>query len=361
MAITAVDEMIDYLRTRLERYAHAVADECGQGLTDEARKAEDLFMNIFNEAGKAVGFKFCNLNGVLTSLPTGNEAQLLSKLNFPGVDLADSNNGVCVQITFQSSHFQQKTDSTIKGFYKSGLDTLHTRIWLVFASQMRAPNVKINGHDKNLTHIFGMHDLVEWVRCQRHSYDDNSPIERVYNCVRYWLDSKKPSSLGMFDTDVHHEKAVEYQKEINKISSRVYYTSERSDYCRDIDFEAYTTLKKFTCWRDSVSVGIGSAYKKWSQIPVFRNLEEKIDNIAGSIVRHVENISPGFDYKSIQPWKNSYNLDWTPTGYISFRYGETLSDEELAHCKDIREKLLQLRDLIDKHRMELKEFGKKPY
>ena len=293
MAITAVDNMIEYLRRRLERYAHAVADECEQGLTDEARKAEDLFMHIFNEAGKTVGFEFYNLNGALTSLPTDNEARPLSKLNFPGVDLADDKNGVCVQITFQSSHFQQKIDNTINSFYKSGLHNQHTRIWVVFASQMQAPKVKINGHDKNLTLVLGMHDLVEWVRYQRNSYDDNSPIERVYNCIQYWLDSKQPSSFGVFDADLHHEKAVEYQKELNKISSQLYYGLERSDHCRDIDLKAYATLKNFTYWRNRASIGLGSTYKKWSQLPAFRVLEEKIDKIAESIVSHIENIGRG--------------------------------------------------------------------
>lgn len=361
MAIAAVDNMIDYLRRRLERYSHAVVDECEQGFTDEARKAEDLFMHIFNEAGEKVGFEFYNLNGSLTNLPTDNEARPSGKLNFPSVDLADNNNGVCVQITFQSSHFQQKIDSTISSFYKNGLDELYTRIWVVFASQMQAPKVKINGHDKNLTVVLGMHDLVEWVKYQRNSFDDNSSIERAYKCVQYWLDSQQPSSFGVFNAELQHEKAIEYQKELNKISSQIFYEAQRSDHCRYVDLKAYSTLKTFTYWRNSASIGIGSAYKKWSQIPAFRVLEEKIDNIAASVVRHIDNTGRGVDIRCDQGWMDSYDYSGFPTGYRSFKYGAILNDEELAHCTDVREKLLQLQDLIDKHAAELRLFGTKPY
>ncbi|QZD69028.1 SMEK domain-containing protein [Pseudomonas sp. 3-2] len=359
MAIAAAEDMVNYLRKRLERYASAVVDECQLGLTDEARKAEDLFMHLFNEAGKPIGFEFYNLNGTLTEFPTINAPQEFFGLNFPAVDLADDKNGVCIQITFQSGNFQQKTDSTINGFYKHELDKTHTRIWIVFASQMRAPKVKINGHDSNLTSIFGMQDIVDWVKYQNNSFNDNSPLERAHDCVKYWLDLKIPSSLGVIDTDLHHEKAVSYQKELNKISSNLFYGLERYDHCREIDLQSYRTLKTFVTDRQSAARGVGSTFKKWSQLPMFRALEEKIDALAEQIYRSVENFDPNFKFP--YGWSDSIDFRGFATGNRSFQYGQALSEDELSYCKSLRKKLLNLHDLIERHQLELRTFGQKPY
>ncbi|WP_236196011.1 SMEK domain-containing protein [Pseudomonas glycinae] len=360
MAIAAVENMISYLRNRLERYSNAVVDECQRGLTDEARKAEDLFMHLFNEAGKPVGFEFRNLNGVLTELPTGNNiTQTHSKPNFPAVDLADEKNGVCIQITFQASNFQQKIDDTIKNFYKHKLDETHTRIWIVFASQTRAPKVKINGHDLHLTSVLGMQDIVEWIRYQNNSFDDNSPIERAHNCVQYWLDLKLPSSMGVIDTDLHHEKAVSYQKELNKISTNLFYGLERYDHCREIDLQAYRSLKNFVRDRQNAAIGVGSTFKKWSQLPMFRVLEERIDETANWIYRTIENFD--LDFKFPYGWNDSVDCRGFATGNRSFQYAHILSDDELKYCKTVRKKILDLRDLIERHRLELSTFGQKAY
>ncbi len=361
MALASAERMIDYLSQRLRQHAYAVIDECKQGFTDEAKKAETLFMHLLNEAGSYAGFSFRNMN-VWPNTPRLSEKPVDEQngINYPAIDLADERNGVCVQITFQGENPQQKINHTINNFIKHQLKEQYTRVWIIYAAHNRAPKVKANSYDKNLVSIFGLQDIVDWVKYQSDCTKSDGPLTRAHDCVKYWLDGTHPPRFGTINTDEHHEKAIAYQQGLSKLPYDPLANLPRTDYCQYIEVRDFRSLCAFNSLRQQASMKPGSNFKKWSQLPDFRHLEQDIDELVAELVDNFNNHFPkGFD--SVGRWSEPQSWDGFPSSHRIFKDGLELNDSELEYCRSIRNKLLQLMKLINDHKQRLASFGKTPY
>lgn len=338
MPITAAHQMLDYIRTRLDRYAEQVSRQCALGFNDEAKKAETFYQHLFN----CLGYQFENMNSLgdnpLLDLP---EDLPPGSLNYPAIDLGDSKARIAVQISFQRRNQTQKLDRTYAKFLKHDLHKQYDVLWLLFptASANSAPYCDPIDYPEVDISVATHENLVEIL-------ERKTPrrIRDTYDFVRYWLDGTFPDGTTINRRE-EHAIAVRFDQLLSAIPPPYGRGSNalREKAQRVLEVRYCKAVSAFVAARTRASKNTGGAYAHYPLLPEFRMLEQRID----SLTQELDVKFFGGRGATMPAWQQ---LSYPHREFMGFKPGSYLTRAEIDYCEQIGRQTYLLAQLISEHR-----------